>query len=122
MTKHITITMEEEELKDLCHHVEHNGLYRAVVTALGGRSLEELEKYFDEWSQHYPIIDAELTLTGGWEYADAGNRDLVNYDDRAMISIEDAREGGWEIDDGNGAANPVRKGEHETYSASRQAA
>ena len=108
-TQEIAITMEAEELRELCHKIEHNALYAAVVHALAGETLETLEEYFDEWDQNWPVINADLTLTGS--YADSDTLNMVNYDDRALIDRDEAIEGGWEIDSDNGYANPPEKSE-----------
>jgi len=104
MTTKITITMEQEELQELCHKGTNNALFIAIVEALEGEKLEELEEYFDEWPQYSPIIHANLTLTG--DVADSESPNMINFEDRALINRDEARENGWEIDDENGYAYP----------------
>ena len=93
----ITIRMTEEDLKGLCHKCEDNALYAAVVRALADRPLSTFAEYIEEWSQHWPIISSDLTLTGTFTDCQEGG-DWYNYDDVAMIECGEALRHGWIVD------------------------
>jgi hypothetical protein len=63
-----------------------------------------------EWQGIWPVIDRDGNLTGA--YSEGGEGEL-NVDDEAMISVDEARAGGWQIDADEGRAEapqpPTRK-------------
>jgi len=63
-----------------------------------------------EWQNIWPVIDRDGNLTG--EYSEGGE-DELNVDNEAMISVDEARAGGWKIDADEGSAEapqpPTRK-------------
>lgn len=60
-----------------------------------------------EWQDYYPVIDADLRLTGEFAYADEENRRHANYDNQAMIDRAEAVAAGWTIDE-DGFATPPK--------------
>lgn len=58
-----------------------------------------------DWIGYYPVIDADVRLTGEFVYADEEGRRHANYDNQAMINRADAVAAGWTID-GDGFATP----------------
>lgn len=58
-----------------------------------------------DWTNYYPVIDADVRLTGECVYADEEGRRHANYDDQAMIDRAEAVAAGWTID-GDGFATP----------------
>jgi hypothetical protein len=80
-----------------------------VVDAFAGESIDAPEVVAAmercDWAGYYPIIDACLKLTGGWDYADT-DESWLNYRGVAYISVTDAMEAGWTVNDGS-AEPPV---------------
>jgi hypothetical protein len=60
-----------------------------------------------DWNGYYPIIDGDLRLTGGWDYADDPGEPWLSYGNEAYISRDDATAAGWTIDD-DGIASPPK--------------
>ena len=60
-----------------------------------------------EWQDYYPVIDADLRLTGEFAYADEENRRHANYDNQAMIDRAEAVAAGWTIDEDGFATPPT---------------
>lgn len=58
-----------------------------------------------DWIGYYPVIDADVLLTGEFVYADEEGRRHANYDNQAMINRAEAVAAGWTID-GDGFATP----------------
>lgn len=82
---------------------ENNELYEAILNVYAGQPLSELP--FDSWSQHWPLINPDLTLTGGW--VDSDTDGWYNYNDEAAIWDDDAIAAGWQIDSpDDGYASP----------------
>jgi hypothetical protein len=86
-----------------------------VVDAHAGERLDdpEVKKALDQcdWSGYYPIIDGDLDLTGGWDYADDPGEPWLSYGNEAYISREDATAAGWTIDEDGSAVPPARGNE-----------
>lgn len=92
-----SLTMDIDELRGIARECgTSNALYRAIVAAQAGDHLDDL--VIDEWAGHWPVIDANLVLTG--EVVDSDSDGWRNYDDRAAIMADDAESGGWTLNDG----------------------
>jgi hypothetical protein len=59
-----------------------------------------------DWTGMWPAIDRDGKLTGQAVDSDETAVGWLNVDDEAMISIEEARAGGWTIDADEGRAGP----------------
>lgn len=103
----ISVEFDRHLLMKLLHKCHDHDLRKAVVAAQAGEPLSSL--LFDEWSDHWPVIDAATDLTGDW--VDSDSAGYVNYDDKAMICESEARVGGWKIEDGY--ATPPNEHEEE---------
>jgi hypothetical protein len=61
-----------------------------------------------EWTGMWPAIDRDGKLTGQAVDSDETAVGWLNVDDEAMISVEEARVGGWTIDADEGRAEPPK--------------
>lgn len=97
---------EEVDIQTFCEEVlEIGGLdVPSLIERYSGFSLRDPQVATAfaaiDFTDYYPVIDADLVLTGQFVYADGGNGDWSNYDDEAAIRNDVAREGGWKIEDG----------------------
>ena len=107
----LTLTLTRETVRKLVAAVEDNEFYAAVVAAQAGESLDDC--LITEWSQHWPVIDGDLNLTG--EAVDSDDpHHWYNYDDLAAIFEDVARDAGWDCPDedgGSGYASPPEDAE-----------
>lgn len=88
----IALPITAETAKRLISEVgENNELYRAITAVYAGHPLSEYP--IPEWSQHWPVIDADLCLTG--EYVDSDVSGWHNFRDEAAIWDVDAIAAGW---------------------------
>ena len=102
----MNLRLNRECVEKLVSECRDNELYAAIIDAQERESLDDC--LVTEWSQHWPVIDGNLKLTG--KFIDSeDNGDWLNYDDRAMISREDAVASDWDIDDDEGRAAPSEK-------------
>ena len=60
-----------------------------------------------EWQDYYPVIDADLRLTGEFAYADEEDGRHANYENEAMIDRQEALAAGWAIDEDGHATPPA---------------
>lgn len=74
--------------------LDSNSYKKMLVEQYTGRPLSDLP--FDNWDQHWPVIDTDLNLTG--EYVDSDTPGWHNYRDLAAIWDTDAITAGWQID------------------------
>lgn len=62
-----------------------------------------------DWSGFWPVIRPDLTLTGD---ISEGSDSEINYNDLAMIDIEEALSAGWVVDRNEGYAWPPSRRLH----------
>lgn len=93
--------LTEDEAKKIFYEIsENNEIYIKIIEAQIGTPLSEC--IITEWSQHWPVIDAEFNLTG--EVVTSDDPDWYNYADEAGIWEDEIHNNGWIID--GGYANP----------------
>ena len=104
MENTVTLTISTELVKRIVEEStrEDNELYIAITEAYKGRPLSELP--FEQWSQHWPVVDGNLVLTG--DVVDSDTEDWLNYNDEAAIWRWTAEDADWIIDDEQCTARP----------------
>lgn len=88
---------------------DHTAMRDRVTKAFAGvhyrtKEFQQVSAAFD-WSNVWPVIDADGDLTGEVLGPDDGQT-LRVYDDEAVIRKDVARAGGWELDSEEGYAWP----------------